>query len=136
MYGTTEYGGTNGDGTVFKLAVANNYALTTLATFNGINGSLPLAGLIADPAGNLYGTTYSGGANNFGTAFKLRAANNYAVTTLATFRGISGIDGAAPRAALIADAAGNLYGTTAGVMDSIDGTAFKLDAANNYARPR
>jgi hypothetical protein len=53
-----------GDGTVFEVANDANHTLSTLATFNSANG----AGLIADAAGNLYGTTYEGG---YGTVFEL-----------------------------------------------------------------
>jgi uncharacterized repeat protein (TIGR03803 family) len=54
---------------VFKLSATGTF--TTLATFDGANGANPYAGLIADRAGNLYGTTYAGGAANNGTIFKL-----------------------------------------------------------------
>jgi YVTN family beta-propeller protein/uncharacterized repeat protein (TIGR03803 family) len=48
-----------------------SYTLTTLVSFNGTNGSIPVAGLIADAAGNLFGTTNAGGANNEGTVFEI-----------------------------------------------------------------
>ena len=118
LYGTTSEGGTAGDGTVFEMA-AGTHALATLATFNGNNGRKPLAGLIADAAGNLYGTTEWGGAG-YGTVFKV-AAGTHALTTLATFNGYNGMS---PEAGLIADAAGNLYGTTAGDGAEFDGTLF------------
>ena len=70
LYGTTEYGGANGDGTVFKVA-AGTHALSTLATFTGANGEYPMGGLFADSSGNLYGTTRNGGANGEGTVFEL-----------------------------------------------------------------
>jgi uncharacterized repeat protein (TIGR03803 family) len=126
LYGTTE-GGIGGQGTVFKMTAANNYAISTLASFNGLNGAQPNGGLIADAAGNLYGTTIYGGANSVGTAYKLDASNNYALTTLATltFNGPN-----EPYTGLIADAAGNLYGTTGG--DGF-GTVYKLTASNSYA---
>ena len=56
LYGTTAIGGASGDGTVFKLAHGSS-TITTLASFNGANGSSPEAGLIMDSSGNLYGTT-------------------------------------------------------------------------------
>ena len=68
---------------------------------------------------------------DYGTVFKLDAANGYALTTLHSF---GGPDGAYPYAALIADASGNLYGTTSADGDLDDGgTVFRLDAANGYA---
>jgi uncharacterized repeat protein (TIGR03803 family) len=54
---------------------------TTLISFNGVDGAQPVAGLIADADGNLFGTTNFGGANNKGTAFKIaRTASGYAST--------------------------------------------------------
>ena len=72
------------------------YTLTTLATFNGANGASPVAGLIIDPAGNLYGTTTLGGdltlngGYGLGTVFKVAADGSHTLTTLATFNGANG----------------------------------------------
>jgi len=129
LYGTTFSGGTHRLGTVYMLDAANGYALTTLHSFEGPDGSAPYAALVTDASGNLYGTTSSGGTSNFGTVFKLDAANGYVLTTLHSF---DGSDGWSPYAELIADASGNLYGTTPGSSGGI-GTVFKLDAANGYA---
>jgi uncharacterized repeat protein (TIGR03803 family) len=108
LYGTTLGGGASGFGAVFKVAAGTN-TLTTLANFNGTNGNGPYGGVIADAAGNLYGTTYEGGTSGVGTIFKVATGTNV-LTTLASF---NGINGANPYSGLIADAAGNLYGTTA-----------------------
>ena len=137
LYGTTMNGGAAGAGTVFKLDAANGYALTTLHSFAGSDGSAPMGGVIADASGNLYGTTRHGGPAGAGTVFKLDAANSYALTTLHSFAFSDSGDGFYPQAGLIADAAGNLYGTTYGGPD-IDGhyfgsTVFKLDATNEWA---
>jgi uncharacterized repeat protein (TIGR03803 family) len=70
LYGTTQIGGANGAGTVFEIA-ASSHELTTLATFDGSNGAFPIAGLTLDASGNLFGTTYRGGANDTGTVFEL-----------------------------------------------------------------
>jgi uncharacterized repeat protein (TIGR03803 family) len=121
LYGTTSAGGANGHGTVFKVATGT-HALSTLVNFNGINGSSPRGDLIADAAGNLFGTTYEGGVNtNAGTVFEVSAGTN-ALTTLATFGDGNGL---APAGGLIADAAGNLYGTTQLGAQSL-GTVFEL----------
>lgn len=70
LYGTTENGGdADNDGTVFELDQSGNE--TVLHRFNGADGSRPLAGVIRDSAGTLYGTTYEGGASSNGTIFKL-----------------------------------------------------------------
>src|SRR4029077_11093102 len=68
----------------------------------------PVAGLIADKRGNLFGTTYGGGDADLGAVFKLNPRGKE--TVLYSFKG--GSDGANPFAKLIADASGNLYGTT------------------------
>lgn len=126
LYGTTEYGGTNNDGTVFKVAAGTN-ALSTLYTFDGTHGAVPLAGLIADASGNLYGTTSAGGATDDGTVFQLAAGTNV-LTTLASF---NGANGNYPSSTLIADAAGNLYGTTQIGGANNFGTIFKVAAGTN-----
>jgi uncharacterized repeat protein (TIGR03803 family) len=77
LFGTTEMGGANGDGTVFEIAKTGEGYLSTPATlksFNGANGANPYAGLVADAAGDLFGTTETGGANSDGTAFELTGA--------------------------------------------------------------
>jgi len=89
--------------------------LTTLYSFTGSgagDGANPEAGLIADPAGNLYGTTHSGGDGGYGTVFRLDPSGT--LTVLHNFTGDS--DGRYPDGGLIADAAGNLYGTTRGEL--------------------
>jgi uncharacterized repeat protein (TIGR03803 family) len=114
---------------------------TVLHSFTGgPDGANPYAGLIRDGAGNLYGTTAFGGASGAGVAFKLTPTGTY--TVLYSFT--SGPDGAVPYAGLIRDAAGNLYGTTAGggtVPDpgcygndfSPCGVVFKLSPAGTEA---
>jgi len=124
LYGTTREGGASDLGTVFKLDPATG-TLTTLASFDGANGKRPYAGLIADPDGNLFGTTHQGGANNYGTVFKLDPATG-ALATLASFDGANSSN---PLADLMFDAAGNLYGTTQYGGTSDLGTVFKLDPA-------
>jgi uncharacterized repeat protein (TIGR03803 family) len=79
LYGTTWVGGTGtcgaGCGTVFELMPkeGGKWAEKILYKFenNGVDGYLPQAGLVLDAAGNLYGTTYYGGANNGGTVFEV-----------------------------------------------------------------
>jgi uncharacterized repeat protein (TIGR03803 family) len=131
FYGTTSAGGTAFQGTVFKLTASNNYALTTLASFDFNTGSNPVAALLFDSSGNLYGTTEEGGDFNVGTVYRLTKSNNYALSTLVTF--IKDVPGQYPLGALVSDASGNLYGTTAQAGSAGGGTVFKLDASNNYA---
>jgi uncharacterized repeat protein (TIGR03803 family) len=131
LFGTTELGA-NGLGTVFEVAkISGSYASTptTLASFNGAtNGSSPLAGLIADAAGDLFGTTYGGGANGVGTVFEIaKTSTGYASapTTLASF---NATNGSSPAANLITDAAGDLFGTTQdGGANGGHGTVFEIN---------
>ena len=90
-------------------------------------GESPSGGLIADASGNLYGTTGLGGANGYGTVFKLAAGTNQ-LTTLASF---TSANGARPPGSPIADAAGDLYGTTLGGGANDLGTVFRLAAGTN-----
>lgn len=80
--------------------------------------------MIADSAGNLYGTTYAGGANGKGTVFKI--APDGTETILHAF-GANATDGQNPVGGLVVDSAGNLYGTTVGGGAYGGGTVFKID---------
>jgi uncharacterized repeat protein (TIGR03803 family) len=121
LYGTTTYGGANDLGTVFELAKGSG-TITTLASFNGTNGSQPASRLVMDQSGNLYGTTYTGGANAIGTVFEL-AHGSGTISTLASF---NVTNGKYPSGSLVRDGSGNIYGTTraGGVND--DGTVFEV----------
>jgi uncharacterized repeat protein (TIGR03803 family) len=128
LYGTTDAGGANDEGTVFEIK-AGSGAVTILATFNDTYGGRPFAGLIADAAGNLYGTTVGGGAygtGGYGTVFEIKAGSG-AVTTLASF---NSTNGAWPIAGVIADAAGDLYGTTVGGGANKSSTVFEIKAGS------
>jgi uncharacterized repeat protein (TIGR03803 family) len=115
LYGTTEAGGPYGVGTVFELANSSgSFTEKILHSFSSRvgDGSQPFAGLATDPAGNLYGTTSSGGANGAGTVFELvLSSGSYVYQILHSFNPAAG-DGAYPYPSLIIDAAGNLYGAT------------------------
>jgi uncharacterized repeat protein (TIGR03803 family) len=128
LFGTTAIGGSSGYGTVFKLDTSGNE--TVLHSFtNTPDGSEPAAGLIMDKAGNLYSTTARGGTYGYGTVFKLDSAGNEVV--LHSFTGTP--DGAYPRAGLLMDNMGSLYGTTIQGGSSDYGTVFKVDTSGNEA---
>jgi len=104
---------------------------TVLYDFQGgSDGDLPLAGVIFDAQGNLYGTTYLGGDSGFGGVFKLARNQHggWTKTELYSFQG-NFIDGQGPMGSLVFDKQGNLYGTTVtgGVGDAGDGTVYKLE---------
>jgi uncharacterized repeat protein (TIGR03803 family) len=119
---------------VFKLSPNGTY--TVLYSFTGgSDGAFPKAGLIADNAGNLYGTGESGGASGKvsgnGVVFKLSPGGT-SYTVLYSFMGS---DGGSPYAGLLADSSGNLYGTTElGGAPRNSGTVFKL-AGTGFVPP-
>ena len=145
LYGTTAYGGANGDscsqpvgipagcGVVFKIDGTGKE--TVLHRFTGADGANPQVGLIMDSAGNLYGTAPYGGSGapgvcnleyyGCGVAYKVDPTGEE--TVLYSFNG--GADGGEPAAALIRDSDGSLYGTamSGGVFGN--GVVFKLDTA-------
>ena len=135
IYGTTEWGGragcfaNEGCGIVFKLTPDRKETVLHFFAGESSDGGNPAAGLIADKAGNLYGTTEFGGGNNScngadgcGTIFKI--ASDGTATVLHKFD--QPTDGANPVAGLITDRAGNLYGTAKHGGTSGYGTVFEI----------
>lgn len=121
LYGTTNIGGASNAGTVFKVNVDGEK--TVLYSFDGKpDGANPESSLIMDSAGNLYGTTFAGGASGLGTVFEVSTSGTE--TVLHSFTGKP--DGEQPEAGLAMDAAGNLYGTTSLGGTHGNGTAFEL----------
>jgi uncharacterized repeat protein (TIGR03803 family) len=121
IYVTATFGGTYAAGSVLKISPSGKQ--TTLYSFtNGIDGGTPYAGVIRDAAGNLYGTAFFGGADGFGTVFKLDAENNF--TVLYSFTG--GEDGGNPWGGLTIDASGNLYGTNSIGGVTGNGVVYKI----------
>jgi uncharacterized repeat protein (TIGR03803 family) len=123
LYGTTVEGGVYGHGVVFKIDSSGHETL--LHSFNGADGIYPIAGVTLDSAGNIYGTASSGGALGYGVVYKLDKSNS--ANVLHSFSG--GVDGLSPVGAVTLDAAGNIYGTTAGSTEDCCGTVFKIDAS-------
>jgi uncharacterized repeat protein (TIGR03803 family) len=93
----------------FAALPAQTQTYTVLHRFTGPDGFLPEAGLIADPAGNLFGTTLKGGTSDCGTVFKLDKTGIMVVHNFTCEA-----DGGYPYAGLIRDSAGNLYGLESG----------------------
>lgn len=118
FYGTTKYSGNgtcggDGCGVVFELSpkLGGGWNYQIIHYFDGLKGSTPEAGLILDSAGNLYGTTGSGGAFGSGVVFELsRSGDKWTEKVLHNF-GVHKNDLARPRGTLTFDGSGNLYGT-------------------------
>jgi uncharacterized protein (TIGR03437 family) len=150
FYGTTLYGGVNGEGTVFKITPSGS--LTTLYNFcsqssgsaaipsNCADGAQPEANLILGSDGNLYGSTINGGAfsvgGRFGTIFKITPSGS--LTTLYSFCTPNCETGFAP-VDLFEDSDGNFYGATseagnfAGNATAGAGTIFKLTPSGAFS---
>ena len=132
LYGTTsnaggDGGGGNPAGVVFKLTPgsAGKWIYNILYSFKGTDGYDPALGVILDAAGNLYGSTYGGGAYNRGTIFKLvpRAGKRWKEAILHTFTG--GSDGGNPEG-FVFDTAGNFYGVAAYSGANGGGVVFEI----------
>ncbi|OYW07108.1 MAG: hypothetical protein B7X11_00540, partial [Acidobacteria bacterium 37-65-4] len=123
LYGSTYGGGVSNGGTIFTIkADGSGFALLHSFTGGGADGDFPRGGLILDNAGNLYGTTESGGSG--GTVFKVKTdGTGFALLHSFTF-GAS--EGAGPYGGLILDDAGTLYGTTRTGGAWFCGTVFKV----------
>jgi len=138
LYGTTSAGGAYGYGVVYQLAhnADGTWKANILHSFTGQDGANPMAGVILDPAGNLYGTTSGGGPNingfaGYGGVVYRLAPNPNGSWKVSVLHSFTGADGAWPAGGLTLDAAGNLYGTTtAGGLPCIGvcggGVVFKL----------
>lgn len=133
LYGTTLSGGSQTNGTIFRLNSTGETVLHRFSTdANGRNPS-PMSGVIGDDEGHLYGTETFGGPNGDGTVFRLDATGR--LTILHAFTG--GADGNSPYGGLTRDAAGNLYGTAAGGgyrqgCGNGCGTVFKIDSTGKF----
>lgn len=127
FYGTTAYGGANnsctdGCGTIFKITTEG--VLTTLHSFDGTDGSSP-NGLVQGIDGDLYGTTFGGGAESNGAVFKITTKGT--LTTLYSFSS-TGAEGSGPSGPLVQGADGSFYGTTFEDGAYFNGTIFKMSA--------
>jgi uncharacterized repeat protein (TIGR03803 family) len=130
LYGTTEGGGANGEGTVFKVTPTGT--LTTLYSFcaktNCTDGSVPFGGLVLGTDGNFYGTTSEGGISadpcggDCGTVFKITPAGK--LTTLHSFDSTDGYS--TPFGPLVQATNGNFYGTTQ------SGTVYSITSGGTF----
>jgi len=126
LYGTTFDGGPNKLGSVFKYTRSTG-TLTILKTFTNGTGGQNTSTPVVDPAGNIFGTTFTGGAAGRGTVFEILAGSN-AFITLASF---GGAIGANPTGALLRDSAGSLYGICSNGGSNSDGTVWVMPAGTH-----
>jgi uncharacterized repeat protein (TIGR03803 family) len=128
LYGAVTAGGNYGSGIVFEVNPhgVGERDLKVLYSFRGQpDGSFPYGALLFDGSGNVYGTTYYGGANGIGSVYKLspQPVGEWTEEVIYSFQ--EGADGNSPISNLVFDNAGNLFGTTSeGGLGS--GTIFKL----------
>jgi uncharacterized repeat protein (TIGR03803 family) len=133
FYSTTWYGGSAGNGTVFSLTPGSSgWTERVLYSFQGTtDGSSPAAGVIADRAGNLYGTTYKYNGDNNGVAYELQKKSTWKDRVLYTFTTTGG-GGENPYAGLIMPAKGTLYGTAIEGGADEGGVAYELVRGKNH----
>jgi uncharacterized repeat protein (TIGR03803 family) len=133
LYGGTGGGGDHNDGTIFELTPgAHGWTLKTIHSFDGYDGGNPNGGLIFDAAGNMYGTTPSGGKAVYGggTVFEMTPeSGGWSFKVLYDFcLQIHCPDGNAPSGGLVMDGLGHLYGSAGGGGNYDEGVAFELVA--------
>jgi uncharacterized repeat protein (TIGR03803 family) len=130
LYGTAQFGGANGKGTVFRITPSGT--LTTLYSFCAVfvvncnDGAEPGVGLVQATNGNFYGSTM-GGQHNDGTIFEITPAGT--LSTLHTFHGAA--DGQQPSALRLASD-GKLYGTTFAGGAGGSGTVFSMTLSGTF----
>jgi uncharacterized repeat protein (TIGR03803 family) len=126
LYGTTSGCGEASSGTVFEVSPSGGgWIETTLWSFHGTDGQSPVAGVVFDTAGNLYGMTPTGGTFSQGNVFKLTPmSGTWTGTSIFSFTG--GDNGCTPYGEPVLDKAGSLYGTTQRCGADEVGTVFML----------
>jgi uncharacterized repeat protein (TIGR03803 family) len=129
LYGTTQTGGLAGKGTIFKITPDGTFV--SLYSFPGStnDGTSPRAALVQGADGYFYGSTYSGGASNYGTIFKIGADG--AFTSLYSFTDSN--SGTNPQTALVQGNDGWLYSTTPGGGTNNFGAIFKISTNGDFA---
>ncbi len=130
FYGTTTYGGSNMNGTVFRISPGGSYSnLYSFGSFPN-DGQNPMAGLVPGSDGNFYGTTFGGGSNINGTVFRISPGGSY--SNLYSFGSLPN-DGSEPEGGLVQGGDGNFYGTTFGGGSNINGTVFRISPGGSYS---
>lgn len=134
IYGTTTVGGSGEYGTVYEMMPpvppSKTWTERVIWNFTGPDGEYPQNAVMFDSSGNLLGTAKQGGANGFGTIFKLMPSGNvWTETNIYDFQGSS--DGQYPIAGLMMDSSGNIYGATSDGGNGGGGAVFELTPSGN-----
>src|SRR4029077_14026169 len=126
LYSTTDPGGANNAGAIFKITPTGT--LTVLYSFTGgSDGANPSSGLTLGTDGNFYGTTLGGGVNFDGAVFKVTPGG-----TLTVLHSFNCTDGCEPVAGVVQGTGGEFYGTTFAGGANGDGTVFKISSAGAF----
>lgn len=132
LYGTSDNGGKNNLGTVFRMTTPTG-AMKTIFSFNGKNGQYLYSPLVEGSPGTFYGTTFEGGKNGTGVIFKLTSKGAY--TKLWDFdSGSCNKFGASPSAGLTFAPNGNLYGVATNGGANCMGTVFQISTTGNFLK--
>ena len=129
LYGITYYGGAASSGNVFKITPAGslNTSYSFCSKSDCADGEYSYATPVQGTDGNLYGTTFLGGANDQGTVFRLSSSG-----TLTTLHSFDGTDGSEPQAGLVQAGNGAFYGTTYSGGSKGRGTVFKVTSSGTF----
>jgi uncharacterized repeat protein (TIGR03803 family) len=125
LYSTSNDGGTDNAGTVFKVTPSGQ--VSVLYSFTGVTGAFPSSGLTLGTDGNFYGTTYENGPSNYGTVFKITSKGN-----LTVLHGFDNSDGSAPWGAPVEGTDGAFYGTTEDGGSANCGTVYRVTAGGTF----
>jgi uncharacterized repeat protein (TIGR03803 family) len=130
LYGTTRFGGVNGLGSIYQLTPNSDGSWTQNLLYSfgsqSQDGTDPNDEVTFDASGNIYGTTFAGGASGYGAVYRLFPASGGGWNESVLYSFTGGDDEGNPVAALWLDAAGNIYGTTPGAVSLHFGTVFSL----------
>jgi uncharacterized repeat protein (TIGR03803 family) len=125
LYSTSNDGGTDNAGTVFKVTPAGQ--VSVLYSFDGVTGAFPSSGLTLGTDGNFYGTTFENGPSNYGTVFKITPKG-----TLSVLHAFDGSDGSAPWGAPVEGTDGDFYGTTEDGGSADCGTVYRVTTGGTF----
>ena len=113
FFGTAQGGGAVTDGEVYEIVkTSSGYASTptVLTSFNGADGNEPNGGLFLDASGDVFGPTFDGGVDGYGTIFEIAKTSSGYASTPTVLVSLNSADGSLPLGGLIADATGDLFG--------------------------